>query len=86
MKDATFARIDFLTYLGNPSNLEKNGAAWGCACSSCVPVVQRPRTPPFHGDDTGSNPVGDANTFHKPPAKSSSVKTQKLIVARKIKA
>ena len=26
-----------------------------------VPVVQRPRTPPFHGDDTGSNPVGDAN-------------------------
>jgi hypothetical protein len=30
-----------------------------------VPVVQRPRTPPFHGDDTGSNPVGDANSFSR---------------------
>ena len=30
-----------------------------------VPVVQRPRTPPFHGDDTGSNPVGDANFFRE---------------------
>ncbi len=29
-----------------------------------VPVVQRPRTPPFHGDDTGSNPVGDANQIN----------------------
>ena len=29
-----------------------------------VPVVQRPRTPPFHGDDTGSNPVGDANILN----------------------
>jgi hypothetical protein len=27
----------------------------------CVPVVQWPRTPPFHGGNTGSNPVGDAN-------------------------
>ena len=26
-----------------------------------VPVVQWPRTPPFHGGNTGSNPVGDAN-------------------------
>jgi hypothetical protein len=25
-----------------------------------VPVVQRPRTPPFQGENTGSNPVGDA--------------------------
>src|ERR1700733_8093318 len=25
-----------------------------------VPVVQWPRTPPFHGGNTGSNPVGDA--------------------------
>jgi hypothetical protein len=23
--------------------------------------LARPRTPPFHGDNTGSNPVGDAN-------------------------
>jgi hypothetical protein len=22
--------------------------------------LARPRTPPFHGDNTGSNPVGDA--------------------------
>src|ERR1700761_4142585 len=27
---------------------------------SCVPVVQWPRTSPFHGGNTGSNPVGDA--------------------------
>jgi hypothetical protein len=27
----------------------------------CVPVVQWPRTSPFHGGNTGSNPVGDAN-------------------------
>src|SRR5437870_6249063 len=25
-----------------------------------VPIVYRPRTPPFHGGNTGSNPVGDA--------------------------
>ena len=30
-------------------------------CDACVPVVQWPRTPPFHGGNTGSNPVGDAN-------------------------
>ncbi len=26
--------------------------------------LARPRTPPFHGDNTGSNPVGDANEFN----------------------
>ena len=26
----------------------------------CVPIVQRPRTWPFQGQDMGSNPVGDA--------------------------
>src|SRR5580692_9502022 len=26
--------------------------------------LARPRTPPFHGDNTGSNPVGDANQFN----------------------
>jgi hypothetical protein len=25
--------------------------------------LARPRTPPFHGDNTGSNPVGDAKYF-----------------------
>ena len=38
--------------------------AWGFLWLHRVPVVQRPRTPPFHGDDTGSNPVGDANPFN----------------------
>ena len=27
-----------------------------------VPIVQRPRTWPFQGQNTGSNPVGDATT------------------------
>ena len=27
--------------------------------------LARPRTPPFHGDNTGSNPVGDANKTKK---------------------
>ena len=26
--------------------------------------LARPRTPPFHGDNTGSNPVGDANNLN----------------------
>ena len=26
--------------------------------------LARPRTPPFHGDNTGSNPVGDANKIN----------------------
>ncbi len=29
---------------------------------SASPSSSRPRTPPFHGDNTGSNPVGDAMT------------------------
>ena len=35
--------------------------AWGFPYLHSVPVVQRPRTPPFQGENTGSNPVGDAN-------------------------
>ena len=30
-----------------------------------VPVVQRPRTPPFQGGNTGSNPVRDAIPFSR---------------------
>jgi len=26
--------------------------------------LARPRTPPFHGDNMGSNPIGDANEFN----------------------
>jgi hypothetical protein len=34
-------------------------------CSALyVPIVQRPRTWPFQGQNTGSNPVGDANPFN----------------------
>ncbi len=36
-----------------------------CTLNMCVPVVQWPRTPPFHGGNTGSNPVGDANKTKK---------------------
>jgi hypothetical protein len=36
-----------------------------------VPIVQRPRTWPFQGQNTGSNPVGDATIFaHAIPANS----------------
>ena len=37
-----------------------------------VPIVQRPRTWPFQGQNTGSNPVGDANTFTRCSARASS--------------
>src|SRR4051812_45471418 len=32
--------------------------------ASSVPIVQRPRTWPFQGQDSGSNPDGDANILH----------------------
>ncbi len=40
---------------------------YGCcyvvaALNGRAPIVQRPRTPPFQGGNTGSNPVGGANT------------------------
>ena len=56
--------------------------AWGFHVLHRVPVVQRPRTPPFHGDDTGSNPVGDANSFHlqlKPVCQSSAQKHRLML-------
>ena len=31
-----------------------------------VPIVQRPRTWPFQGQNAGSNPAGDANTETAP--------------------
>src|SRR5437762_5815249 len=34
-----------------------------CSARAIVPIVQRPRTWPFQGQNTGSNPVGDANRF-----------------------
>src|SRR6202041_209090 len=44
----------------------RDGLPRGCALSGCPRSerprrLARPRTPPFHGDNTGSNPVGDAN-------------------------
>src|SRR6185312_8165354 len=34
--------------------------AAGSFCPARPRRLARPRTPPFHGDNTGSNPVGDA--------------------------
>ena len=43
----------------------RRAGGWLLSCSSpsnrCrAPIVQRPRTPPFQGGNTGSNPVGGA--------------------------
>ncbi len=56
-------RNPLLTYPSKPSTLkeEQSWEAWGFPQPHRVPVVQRPRTPPFQGENTGSNPVGDAN-------------------------
>jgi hypothetical protein len=32
--------------------------AAACTTAASAPIVQRPKTPPFHSGDTGSNPVG----------------------------
>jgi hypothetical protein len=37
--------------------------------------LARPRTPPFHGDNTGSNPVGDANHINSLEAGAGSTST-----------
>ena len=42
----------------------ETGAAPGCVHRSYRPRrLARPRTPPFHGDNMGSNPIGDAIYF-----------------------
>ena len=55
-----------LTSLLNPSNLRPADRARRVfprpVRPQSVPVVQRPRTPPFQGENTGSNPVGDAKS------------------------
>src|SRR5262249_20778150 len=38
------------------------GARSACLSFHRVPIVQRPRTWPFQGQNTGSNPVGDATS------------------------
>ena len=42
-----------------------DGMIWGSF--RYVPIVQRPRTRPFQGQDPGSNPGGDANHFGSIP-------------------
>ena len=42
-------------------NLADSGRPEGYGPSKRPRRLARPRTPPFHGDNTGSNPVGDAN-------------------------
>ena len=39
------------------NNLQAQGRASDIAPLSYDPIVQWPRTPPFHGGNTGSNPV-----------------------------
>jgi hypothetical protein len=50
-------RSDRILTLGHPTaNINESGDN-----SHLSPRrLARPRTPPFHGDNTGSNPVGDA--------------------------
>ena len=42
-------------------NLADSGRPKGYGPRKRPRRLARPRTPPFHGDNTGSNPVGDAN-------------------------
>ena len=54
-----FSRVDSL-YMGTPGQTFPPRSAF----TSCPRRLARPRTPPFHGDNTGSNPVGDANRIN----------------------
>ena len=58
----------FLTPLPRVDSLCKSTSS-RCFSRFCSPNrprrLARPRTPPFHGDNTGSNPVGDANRINK---------------------
>ena len=47
---------------------------YACRCTPRVPIVQRPRTWPFQGQNTGSNPVGDAKHW------TNSTKPDRLII------
>jgi hypothetical protein len=49
----------------------------------CDPIVQRPRTPPFHGGNTGSNPVRVASISHKNSVIGSTVETAPTLFARR---
>ena len=58
----------FLTPVSRVDSLEKDVSADLSAAFSSPSRprrLARPRTPPFHGDNTGSNPVGDANKINK---------------------
>ncbi len=54
-----------LTLLHRVGSLSIRAPAANLTSALCSPSrprrLARPRTPPFHGDNTGSNPVGDAN-------------------------
>src|SRR3954451_128588 len=41
-----------------------------------------PRTPPFHGDNRGSNPLGDAKSFHKFEIRSKSLQSAVFVPFR----
>ncbi len=54
-----------LTLFHRLGSLSLRAPAANLTSAPCSPSrprrLARPRTPPFHGDNTGSNPVGDAN-------------------------
>jgi hypothetical protein len=49
------------------------GVCYNLKFLSSVPIVQRPRTWPFQGQNTGSNPVGDVTNGDKPTTPAISV-------------
>lgn len=59
--------IDFpgiVRYKTDPFALHGHDSLNGTARQVIRPLrLARPRTPPFHGGDTGSNPVGDASLY-----------------------
>jgi hypothetical protein len=67
------------TATGNAIKLKlvDSGRPKGYGPSNRPRRLARPRTPPFHGDNTGSNPVGDAN-------KSSSLLIDSNILKREV--
>ena len=63
------------SHLAGTDSSRASTRAWVCdgrivtACLCKRPRrLARPRTSPFHGGNTGSNPVGDANSFQELPS------------------
>ncbi len=57
LSDVTLQPFNFLTLQRSPPFALREGSAIPILAIFCDPIVQWPRTPPFHGGNTGSNPV-----------------------------